>query len=197
MPYAPRLQLAFAAVLLINLVILWFRGRSTGPMTAFWLAGAGALVIGLAKMQPSFENIAVWGVGLTLAGSLLGVLKLNRRVAVRVNTLAVDPGRSTASALLGLKSQPADAAFAKPHARSICRKLGTSSAGAGCPRRPSGCRRDPRSSEHVRRDRCASIRATRLPLISPKPLAAPRSRAFWMNDIDSSYLFGVLIRKQF
>lgn len=82
MPYAPRLQLAFAAVLLINLVSLWFRGRSTGPMSAFWLAGAGALVIGIAKIQPSFENIAVWGVGLTLAGSLLGVVRLNRRLAV-------------------------------------------------------------------------------------------------------------------
>jgi protein SCO1 len=81
-PYAPRLQLAFAALLLVNLVILWFRGRSTGPMSAFWLAGAGALVLGIAKIQPSFENIAVWGVGLTLAGSLLGVVRLNRRLAV-------------------------------------------------------------------------------------------------------------------
>lgn len=82
LPYAPRLQLALAAVLLINLVILWFRGRSTGPMSGFWLAGAGALVIGIAKIQPSFENIAVAGVALTLAGSLLGIVRLNRRLAV-------------------------------------------------------------------------------------------------------------------
>lgn len=83
MPYAPWLQLVFAAVLLINLVSLWFRGRSTGQMSAFWLAGAGALVIGIAKTQPSFENLAVWGVALTLAGSLLGSLGLTRRWLLR------------------------------------------------------------------------------------------------------------------
>lgn len=82
-PYAPWLQFVFAAVLMINLVSLWFRGRPTGQMSAFWLAAAGALVLGIAKTQSSYENVAVWGVALTLAGSLLGSLGLNRRWLLR------------------------------------------------------------------------------------------------------------------
>jgi protein SCO1 len=82
-PYAPGLPVAFAAVLLTNLVSLWFRGHSTGRMSGFWLAGAGALVMGIAKLQPTVANIAVWGVALTLAGSLLGALRLNRRLVAQ------------------------------------------------------------------------------------------------------------------
>lgn len=43
-------------------------------MSGFYLVSAGALVIVVSKMRLSWENAAVWGVALTLAGSLLSAL---------------------------------------------------------------------------------------------------------------------------
>lgn len=73
-PYSPWLQPVLAAVMLINLASAWLRGRSTGRMTGFYLVSAGALAIVLSKTGLAWENAAVWGVALTLAGSLLSVL---------------------------------------------------------------------------------------------------------------------------
>ncbi len=73
-PYSPWLQPLLAAVMLINLGSVWLRGRSTGRMGGFYLAAAGALAIVVSKLGPSWENAAVWGVALTLAGSLLSAL---------------------------------------------------------------------------------------------------------------------------
>lgn len=73
-PYSPWLQPLLAAVMLVNLASLWLRGRSTGRKSGFYLAAAGALAIVLSKAGPGWERAALWGVALTLAGSLLGAL---------------------------------------------------------------------------------------------------------------------------
>ncbi len=75
-PYAPWLQPLFVAAILINLFSLWLRGRATGRMSGFYLVSAGALVILISKLGTGWENFAVWGVVLTLAGSLLGALSV-------------------------------------------------------------------------------------------------------------------------
>ncbi len=72
-PYSPWLQPLLVAVMLINLVSVWLRGRATGRMSAFCLVSAGALAI-LVSMRLGRENAAAWGVALTLAGSLLNAL---------------------------------------------------------------------------------------------------------------------------
>lgn len=73
-PYSPWLRPVLVAVMLINLASVWLRGRLTGRMSGFYLVSAGALVIIVSKMRLSWENAAVWGVALTLAGSLLSAL---------------------------------------------------------------------------------------------------------------------------
>ncbi|MEK6280843.1 MAG: SCO family protein [Acidobacteriota bacterium] len=73
-PYSPWLRPLLAAVMLINLVSVWFRGRSTGRMSAFYLVSAGAVAIVVSKVFLGWENAAVWGVALTFAGSLLSAL---------------------------------------------------------------------------------------------------------------------------
>ncbi len=73
-PYSPWLQPMLIAVMLINLASVWLRGRSTGRMSGFYLVSAGALAIVLLNMGLGWENAAVWGVALTLAGSLMSAL---------------------------------------------------------------------------------------------------------------------------
>ena len=62
------------AVMLINLASVWLRGRLMGRMSGFYLVSAGALAIVLLNMGLGWENAAVWGVALTLAGSLMSAL---------------------------------------------------------------------------------------------------------------------------
>ena len=73
-PYSPWLQTVLVAVILINLVSVFLRGRLTGRMSGFYLVSAGALAIAVSKMGLGWENAAVWGVALTLVGSLLSAL---------------------------------------------------------------------------------------------------------------------------
>ena len=77
-PYAPWLQPVLYAVMLINLASVWLRGRSTGRMSGFYLVSAGALSIILSKSGLGWENLAVWGVALTLAGSMLSALSARK-----------------------------------------------------------------------------------------------------------------------
>lgn len=70
-PYAPWLQPLLVAVMLINLGSLWLRGRATGRMGGFYLVSAGTVTIILSKAVPGWGDASVWGVVLTLAGSLL------------------------------------------------------------------------------------------------------------------------------
>ncbi len=73
-PYSPWLQPVLAAAMLINLASLWFRGRSTGRRTGFYLALAGALAILASRAVPGLAGAAMWGVGLTLVGSVVSVM---------------------------------------------------------------------------------------------------------------------------
>jgi protein SCO1/2 len=70
-PYSPWLQPVLIAVMLINLASMWLRGRITGRMSGFYLVSAGALAVVISRMGLGWENAAIWGVALTLAGSLL------------------------------------------------------------------------------------------------------------------------------
>ncbi|HEV7906370.1 MAG TPA: SCO family protein, partial [Pyrinomonadaceae bacterium] len=73
-PYSPWLQTVLVAVMLVNLASVWWRGRATGRMNGFYLVSAGALAIIVSKMTPGWENFAVLGIALTLAGSLSSAL---------------------------------------------------------------------------------------------------------------------------
>lgn len=73
-PYSPWLQPILFIVMLINLVSVWLRGWATGRLIGPCLVTAGALVIVLSRMNLGLDKIALWGVVLTLAGSMLSAL---------------------------------------------------------------------------------------------------------------------------
>jgi protein SCO1 len=73
-PYSPWLQPVLVAVMLMNLASVWCRGRSTRRMSAFYLGSAGALAILVSRIGLGGEHAAVWGIALTMAGSLLSAL---------------------------------------------------------------------------------------------------------------------------
>lgn len=78
-PYSPWLKPVFVSLMLVNLASVWLRGRSTGRMGGFYLVGAGTVTILVAKLGLGLEQVAVVGVALTLAGSLLSALSAKRR----------------------------------------------------------------------------------------------------------------------
>ena len=69
--------------MLINLACIWFRGRFTGRMRGFFLVSIGALAVFVSKMGFGWENAAVFGVALTLAGSLLSAHGAKMAVPLR------------------------------------------------------------------------------------------------------------------
>lgn len=77
-PYSPWLQPVLVAVMLINLASVWFRARSTGRMTPFYLVAAGALAIIASKLGIGLESAAMAGVLLTFLGSFLSALNAKR-----------------------------------------------------------------------------------------------------------------------
>ncbi len=81
-PYSPWLQPALAAVVLINLLSVWWRGRSTGRMAGFYLVSAGALAIIVSKLGVGLAGAGVLGVVLTSAGSMLSALS-SRNIMLR------------------------------------------------------------------------------------------------------------------
>lgn len=86
-PYTPWLQPALVAVMLINLASVWWRGRATGRMSGFYLVSAGALVIVASTQGFGWEDAAVWGVALTLAGSLISALRPKSATLSRARSL--------------------------------------------------------------------------------------------------------------
>ena len=68
--YFAALQPVLVILMLINVASVWIRGRSTGRMGGAYLVSAGALAIGAARLGAGWESAAVWGVVLTVAGSL-------------------------------------------------------------------------------------------------------------------------------
>jgi protein SCO1 len=84
-PYSPWLQPVFATVMLINLTSVWFRARATGRKIGFYLASLGALAIVVSKMRNGWEGLALVGIILTLAGSMLSALVVQGLVTALVN----------------------------------------------------------------------------------------------------------------
>ena len=73
-PYSPWLQPILVALMLLNLFSVWMRSRATGRMSGFFLVAAGAIAIVVSKTGLALERAGVWGVALTLVGSLLSAL---------------------------------------------------------------------------------------------------------------------------
>jgi len=86
-PYSPWLLPVLVLAMLVNLASVWVRGRVTGRMGPFFLVSAGALAILLARQGPAFEKVAVWGVGLTFAGSMWSALSARNRRGLFSETL--------------------------------------------------------------------------------------------------------------
>src|SRR5262245_15285832 len=74
-PYPLWMRPALVVLMMVNLGSVWIRGRSTGRMSAFYLVAAGAAAILLSKTAAVLEPLAVVGVVLTLAGSLVSVFR--------------------------------------------------------------------------------------------------------------------------
>jgi protein SCO1/2 len=66
------------ALVLVNLVSVWLRARSTGRLLAFWLVVAGALLVCAAAVRTGWEVAAVAGVALTTSGSLVSAWRSAR-----------------------------------------------------------------------------------------------------------------------
>lgn len=73
-PYSPWLQPILVALMLLNLLSVWVRGRATRRMNGFSLVAAGAIAIMASKTGLGFAHADTWGVALTLVGSLLSAL---------------------------------------------------------------------------------------------------------------------------
>ena len=83
-PYAPWLQPVFAVLLLVNLASVWFRARSSGRMTPFYLASAGAIALITSKVFAGLDPLGTIGVICTLAGSIWSAVgATNRRQLAR------------------------------------------------------------------------------------------------------------------
>jgi protein SCO1/2 len=101
-PYAPWLQPVLFAAMLMNLAAIWLRARATGRLSGLYLASTGALAIVASKVTPGWEQAAVWGVALTLAGSLSSVLNGEsgrlvwlRRLTTRAWPFRIATGRAS------------------------------------------------------------------------------------------------------
>ena len=82
-PYSPWLEPLLATLMLINLVSVWLRGRATANLTGFYLVALGAGLIVLARSYPQASELAIWGVMVTLIGSVVSALVRSSAVAVR------------------------------------------------------------------------------------------------------------------
>lgn len=74
-PYSPSLQVVLFFIMAINLASVWWRGRATSRMSGFYLVAAGAAAVLAAKTGVIPEPAALWGVALTMAGSVVSVWK--------------------------------------------------------------------------------------------------------------------------
>jgi len=89
-PYAPWLQPVLALIMLINLASVWLRSRATHRMLSFYFAAGGAATILMSKLSHGWEKFAIWGVLLTLTGSVLSALG-----ATRNRRLVKEPERAS------------------------------------------------------------------------------------------------------
>lgn len=77
-PSISWLQPMLIALMLVNVASVWLRSRSTGRMAGFYLVCAGAIAVAVSKAGLGWEHVALWGVALTLAGSVLSALNAGR-----------------------------------------------------------------------------------------------------------------------
>jgi protein SCO1/2 len=83
-PYSPWLQPVLAILLLVNLGSIWFRSRSTGRMTPFYVASVGAVSLIAAKAFAGLDPLGTAGVVCTLTGSIWSTIAAtNRRQLAR------------------------------------------------------------------------------------------------------------------
>lgn len=82
-PYLPWLKAFFVLVILVNVAAVWWRGRQVGSMGAFYLVTAGSLTVLVARILCDWPSVAVAGIALIAAGSLLSALDVRsaRRLA--------------------------------------------------------------------------------------------------------------------
>jgi hypothetical protein len=79
-PYSPWLKLTFVALMLLNLLSVWMRARTTGRIAAFCLVAIGGLAIVSCALWPVIARPAAWtGVVLTMAGSFLSAAQTDRK----------------------------------------------------------------------------------------------------------------------
>jgi len=69
-PYPSRMQPLFMALMLVNVVSVWFRARVIRDMGGFYFVFAGTFAIILAETVIGGGNVAALGVALMCAGSL-------------------------------------------------------------------------------------------------------------------------------
>ena len=82
-PYSPWLRPALVVLMLLNVLSVWVRGRTTGRMIGFYLVAAGAMTILLSKTSAVLGPAAAAGVLLTVAGSLVSAME--RHLAASIN----------------------------------------------------------------------------------------------------------------
>jgi protein SCO1 len=82
-PYSPWLQPLFVAAMLMNLATVWLRRRSTAGMMALCMVAAGMLAIVIFQFAFGWESAAIWGVLLTMTGSLLSAVVTKRPASLR------------------------------------------------------------------------------------------------------------------
>ena len=70
-PYAPWLLPLLALAVVTNLASVWLRARTSGRFASFYLVAIGAGAIFASNLGMGTEALAMFGVGATLAGSLL------------------------------------------------------------------------------------------------------------------------------
>jgi protein SCO1/2 len=76
-PYAPWLLPLLALAVATNVASVWLRARTSGRFASFYLVAIGAGAIFASNLGMGAEALAMFGVGATLAGSLLSAV--NRR----------------------------------------------------------------------------------------------------------------------
>jgi protein SCO1/2 len=95
-PYPSKMQPVLVAVMLINIVSVWFRERARRRMSGFYFVSAGALAVILAKTVVRWDNLAAWGVALTFAGSLWSAVN-RRHLQSYLHRIGCDLGWVTSS----------------------------------------------------------------------------------------------------
>ena len=70
-PYAPWLLTLLALAVVTNVASVWLRARTSGRFASFYLVAIGASAIFASNLGMGPEALAMFGVGATLAGSLL------------------------------------------------------------------------------------------------------------------------------